>query len=246
VALCSCFGSSPALAASKPVHRSARCRVAHKVHGHAGSIRVSHRPARSRCRRQRRHRRSHTRQHRLAGYGARPNAPSGSAPAVAAPSASCQDGDLKPTPEDLERIRAATLCLVNRERSTRGLNVLRNDPQLQQAAQGHTDSMAGGDYFDHAGPGGQTPLDRLRATGYIYSSRLGYVIGENIAWGTGTLSTPSAIVAAWMGSPGHRANILDPRYRDTAVGVSARPPRSLAHGQGGGLYTQDFGRIITA
>ena len=44
-----------------------------------------------------------------------------------------------------------------------------------------------------------------------------------------------------MASPGHRANILDPRFRDTAIGVSTHPPFSLARGQAGAIYTQDFG-----
>lgn len=239
IAAGSLLGASPAPAASTPVHHAARCRTAHKAHGHAGSIRVSHRPARSHCHR----RRSHARQHRLSGYGGRPANPTRTA---ATPSGACQDANLNPTPENLERIRAATLCLVNRERTTRGENALRIDRHLAQAAQAHTESMASANYFDHTGPGGQTPLDRMRAAGYIYNSHIGYDVGENIAWGTGVLGTPSAIVAAWMASPGHRANILDPRYRDTAIGVSPHPPRSLAHGHPGGVYTQDFGAIISA
>jgi uncharacterized protein YkwD len=102
--------------------------------------------------------------------------------------------------------------------------------------------MALDDYFEHIGPRGQTPLARLRAVGYISSSR-GYEVGENIAWATLGLATPRAIVAAWMASPGHRANILDPRFRETGIGVSPRPPSSLAHGQPGAIYTQDFGVI---
>jgi uncharacterized protein YkwD len=47
-----------------------------------------------------------------------------------------------------------------------------------------------------------------------------------------------------MHSPGHRANILDPRYRDTGIGVSSHAPASLVHGQAGAIYTQDFGVII--
>ena len=84
----------------------------------------------------------------------------------------------------------------------------------------------------------------MRAAGYIYSRQIGYEVGENIAWGTLWLATPRAIVAAWMASPGHRANILDRRYRDTGIGVSPHPPTSLAHGQPGAIYTQDFGVII--
>jgi uncharacterized protein YkwD len=149
-----------------------------------------------------------------------------------------------PTREDLDRVRRATLCLINRERTSRGEVALRDDSRLEAAAQAHSESMAAGDYFDHVSPGGQTPLGRLRAFGYIYSSRLGYSIGENIAWGTGSLATPRSIVANWMASPEHRANILDGRFRDSAVGVAARAPASQAHGQAGGIYTQDFGVII--
>jgi uncharacterized protein YkwD len=101
--------------------------------------------------------------------------------------------------------------------------------------------MAFGDYFGHVGARGDTPLSRTRAAGYSHSSRVGYEVGENIAWGTLWLATPRAIVAAWMASPGHRANILDARFRDTAIGVSAHPPTNLAGGQAGAIYTQDFG-----
>jgi len=104
--------------------------------------------------------------------------------------------------------------------------------------------MASEDYFEHVGPRGQTPLARMRSVGYISSSRVGYEVGENIAWGTLRLASPRAIVAAWMASPGHRANILDPRYRETGIGVCAHPPSALAHGQPGAIYTQDFGVII--
>jgi uncharacterized protein YkwD len=47
-----------------------------------------------------------------------------------------------------------------------------------------------------------------------------------------------------MDSPGHRANILNAQFRDTAIGVSSDPPASLGGGQPGGLYTQDFGWIL--
>jgi uncharacterized protein YkwD len=105
--------------------------------------------------------------------------------------------------------------------------------------------MAFGDYFDHVGSKGDTPVGRMRSAGYIYSDRVGYEVGENIGWGTLWLATPRAVVATWMASPEHRANILDARFRDTAIGVSPHPPSSLAHGQSGAIYTQDFGVIIT-
>ena len=103
--------------------------------------------------------------------------------------------------------------------------------------------MAFGDYFQHVGPGGQTPLARMRASGYIRGARAAFAVGENIAWGTLWLASPRAIVAAWMASPEHRANILNPRFRDTAVGVSPHVPTAMGHGQRGAIYTQDFGVV---
>lgn len=159
----------------------------------------------------------------------------------------CQNTGAMPTQENLGLIRAATLCLINRERRAYGERPLRPNARLRRAAQAHTESMVADDYFEHVGgggPGGGTPLARLRAVGYISSSRVGFDVGENIAWGTLGLATPRAIVAAWMASPAHRANILDPRYHETGIGVSPHPPASLAHGQAGAIYTQDFGVII--
>ena len=103
--------------------------------------------------------------------------------------------------------------------------------------------MAFGDYFAHIGRSGETPLMRIRRSGYIYSSSLGFEVGENIGWGSLWLGTPNAVVAAWMASPGHRANILDGRFRDTGIGVSPHVGQ-LAGGQAGGIYTQDFGVLV--
>jgi uncharacterized protein YkwD len=84
---------------------------------------------------------------------------------------------------------------------------------------------------------------RMRRTGYISSSKQGFQVAENIAWGSLWLGTPRAIVSVWMHSAGHRANILDPHFRDTGIGVSPHT-NGLAHGQRGGIYTQDFGVIV--
>jgi uncharacterized protein YkwD len=156
----------------------------------------------------------------------------------------CPGADLTPTQGDIETIRSATLCLVDQERTSRGEAALQPNAHLQQSAQAHTQNMVAEDYFEHVGPQGDTPLSRMTEAGYIYSSHVGYEIGENIGWGTLSLSSPRAIVAAWMASPGHRANILDTHFRDTAIGVSPQVPASLSHGQSGGIYTQDFGVII--
>jgi uncharacterized protein YkwD len=153
----------------------------------------------------------------------------------------CSGADLRPTERDLDHVRAAVLCLVDRERTRRGERPLAPDRRLEHAAQGHSDDMARGGSLTHGGPRGDTPLSRVRAAGYVGSSRIGYVVAENIACGALGLATPRAVVSAWMASSDHRANILDPRLRATGVGVSPHLPSSLAGGRAGALYTQDFG-----
>ena len=155
----------------------------------------------------------------------------------------CANTSLIPTSNNRNKIRAAVLCLVNRERGRNGENPLRTNMHLQRAAEAHSISMAFDGYFAHIGPGGQTPLARMRASGYIHNAHAAYVVGENIAWGTLWLASPQAIVAAWMASPGHRANILDRSYRETAIGICAHMPSALGHGQAGAMYTQDFGAV---
>jgi uncharacterized protein YkwD len=157
----------------------------------------------------------------------------------------CSDTTRVPNKQDLDAIRTAIICLVNRERAAQGESALTANAQLEQSAQAHTDSMVSENYFEHISPQGETPVMRMRAAGYIYSSRIGYEVGENIGWGTLADSTPRAIVAAWMASPGHRANILNHHFRDTAIGVSPRLPRLLTRSPSGGIYTQDFGVITT-
>jgi uncharacterized protein YkwD len=155
----------------------------------------------------------------------------------------CPDTALQPNQGNICLIRAAVLCLVNRERTDRGERPLMPDARLQRAAQAHSESMALNNYFEHDGPQLETPLSRIRATGYISSARIGYEVGENIGWGTLWEGAPRAIVAAWMASRGHRANILDARFRNSAVGVSPHLPSSLAGGQAGAIYTEHFGDL---
>jgi uncharacterized protein YkwD len=135
------------------------------------------------------------------------------------------------------------MCLVNRERAAHGERALASDPRIERAAQLHTDDMVSGAYFEHVGPRGDTPSGRLREAGYISGSAL-YEVGENIGWGTLSRATPSAMVAAWMASPGHRELILDEAFAETAVGVSVNLPGSLSQGAPGAMYTQDFGVIF--
>ena len=156
----------------------------------------------------------------------------------------CQDTDLAPTSEDVARVRASVLCLINRVRAEHSLQPLIVSPQLEDAAEGHGAELVADDYFAHVSPSGETPVDRIKATGYIPNATVGYVIGENLAWGTYSLSTPQAIVDAWVASPGHLANILESRYTETGIGVTPAVPESLGEGNPGGTYAEEFGVIV--
>jgi uncharacterized protein YkwD len=181
------------------------------------------------------------RRHRSAHPSASAQRAAAIARALATP---CENTQLTPEPANLETARAAVLCLINRQRALGGEAPLNADPRLQAAAQSHADEMIADDYFAHVSPSGVTPVERIRATGYIPGPEFGYVIGENLAWGTLTLSTPQAIVEAWMNSPDHRANILEGRYVDTGIGIAPSVPASLSGGSPGGTYAQEFGTIV--
>jgi uncharacterized protein YkwD len=156
----------------------------------------------------------------------------------------CQNTNLTPTTANLPLVRAAVLCLINTERAEHGEDPLQSDSRLVAAAESHGREMLAVDYFDHVSPSGVTPVARVREAGYFPSSEVGYVVGENLAWGTLSLSTPEAIVKAWIGSPEHLANILEAKYRDTGIDVQPAVPQELAEGVEGGLYTQEFGVIV--
>jgi uncharacterized protein YkwD len=215
------FLAAPAVMGATSAHRRGpNVRVRHQtIH------RAPHR-GHKRRHKHRRHRR-HARRH----------------PATA--SRDCPGANLTPRGENIEQVVAATFCLVNEERARFGEPALIEDARLASAAAGHSRDMDVRHYFEHVSPGGQTLLMRVQASGFIPNRRVGYTLGENIAWGTLWLGTPHSIVRAWMNSPGHRANILNRSYRYTGIGIDADLPHSMSGGQAGGMYTQDFGTVIS-
>ena len=102
------------------------------------------------------------------------------------------------------------LELTNAERAKVGLSPLKLNPLLNQAAQGHSEDMALRDYYGHTGANGSKSSNRILATGYKFSAA-----AENIAAG---FATPEKVVQAWMGSSGHRRNILNSKYKDIGIG----------------------------
>ncbi|HEY5317791.1 MAG TPA: CAP domain-containing protein [Solirubrobacteraceae bacterium] len=165
--------------------------------------------------------------------------PAGSSASASAP---CANADLVPTSSNLPQIAAATLCLVNQQRALDHESPLRDNAHLDSSAAGHSQDMVAQNYYDHVSPTGVTPLDRIQASGYLPSADASS-LGENIDAGAYASATPAAIVADWMASPDHRANILNSAFVDSGVGVVAQIPAQFASSQIGATYTQDFGAI---
>lgn len=158
-----------------------------------------------------------------------------------APAPTCTGIDLVPVEANLPAVNAATLCLVNGERAARGLGALADQPQLAQAALRHGQDMIAHDYFSHQGPAGDTAVSRIRDAGFIPAGVTSFEVGENIAWGTGVKATAAEIVAGWLASPEHLANILDPNYVYSGISVEPSVPGVLSAGLTGATVTQDFG-----
>ena len=136
-------------------------------------------------------------------------------------------------------LAASTVYLLNRERTSRGLRPLRINGRLSTAARGHTKDMVRRRYFAHTSRRGSTPGDRIRRTGYLKGAR-SWMVGENLARGSGSRSTPRSIVDAWMHSSGHRRNILTRRFREIGIGVASRAPTSGS--SAAATYTTTFGQ----
>ena len=160
---------------------------------------------------------------------------------VAAPAASaagaCSAANASIATASKRTLVRATLCQLNVDRARQGLRPLRLNRRLSVAARRHSRAMARRHFFSHNSLNGSSFLDRIRRTGYLRGAR-SWTVGENIAYGSGRLSTPRAIGRAWMNSAGHRANILSRSFHAIGIVIAAGTPS----GRGGATYTTDFGR----
>ncbi|MGY1583120.1 CAP domain-containing protein [Streptomyces sp. MN13] len=118
---------------------------------------------------------------------------------------------------------AQVVELVNAERAKAGCSPLKVNATLTKAAQAHSEDMAAHQNMSHTGSDGSSPGDRITRAGYNWST-----YGENVAYG---YSTPEKVMAGWMSSPGHKANILKCEFKEIGVGLA----------QPGNYWTQDFG-----
>jgi uncharacterized protein YkwD len=149
----------------------------------------------------------------------------------------CANADLVPNPGNLDAVRAAILCLHNQIRGRSGMAMLTFNGKLRHAAEGHSAEMVQNGYFEHTSPSGSTMVSRILAAGYVRADQ-GWLLGENLEWGTGSMATPRGAVDAWMNSPGHRANVLNRGYRQMGTGITLGVPTG---GSAGVTITVDFG-----
>lgn len=111
-----------------------------------------------------------------------------------------------------EITQSSVLELTNTSRAQEGLPHLQYNDTLQRAAQAKADDMAARKYFSHTTPDGKTPWTFFEAVGYAYQSA-----GENLAV---HFADVEPLQDAWMNSPGHRANIMSPKYTEMGVGIA--------------------------
>ncbi len=105
-------------------------------------------------------------------------------------------------------------------------NPLTWDARLARAAYEHSGYMAENDVLSHAGPAGEQVQARVDEVNYEWRK-----LGENVAVGQ---SSPQQVVAAWLNSPGHCANIMNPEFTDMGAAFETRPQSSI-------FWTQVFG-----
>jgi uncharacterized protein YkwD len=119
---------------------------------------------------------------------------------------------------------------VNTIRARRGLRRLASSPALTRSAHWKSLQMAHNRYLAHSDLGRRDFVTRIHDCGYPAGTN----VGENIGYGY----TPKGVLAAWMSSPEHRQNILDPRWVATGVAVALTP------GTGVPYFTQEFGQSV--
>ena len=131
------------------------------------------------------------------------------------------------SPRHPTRIEKETLRLINVARADKGLKPVRLDHRLWRAARHHTRDMLRGRYFAHG-----ATIERLGR--YVHGAG---VVGETLAWGSGSWASPASIVDSWLHSPPHRALLLDPDFRSIGIGSRGGPFQGEAWAR---VYTADF------
>lgn len=125
-------------------------------------------------------------------------------------------------------VELEVLALVNAERAKLGLSALTWSDEMATVAREHSRDMANNDFFDHVNLRGESPVDRMLRHDLVDYRR----VSENIAAGQ---KTPEEVMQAWMDSPGHKANILEPSVTELGVGYVYQENTTYGH-----YWTQNF------
>ncbi len=131
---------------------------------------------------------------------------------------------------DVDLTIQGVITKTNLERTAIGLKQLSENKELDDSASKKVDDMFAKQYFEHISPTGVGVADLAKEEGYDY-----ILIGENLA--LGNFKNDVDVVAAWMASPGHKANILNTRY--TEIGVSVK--KGVYQGDEVWIAVQHFG-----
>jgi uncharacterized protein YkwD len=123
---------------------------------------------------------------------------------------------------------------TNRHRAENGRAALRHDAALDAAASAKLKDMFDRQYFAHESPTGEGPAEVIAAAGYAYIT-----VGENLA--LGNFADDRELVQAWMDSPGHRANILEPKFTEIGIAVA----RGTYEGRLTWIAVQEFGKPLS-
>jgi uncharacterized YkwD family protein/spore coat assembly protein SafA len=124
-----------------------------------------------------------------------------------------------PEADSLKSIETEVVKLINAERTKRGLSALTTNWELARVARYKSQDMINKNYFSHTSPTYGSPFKMMEQFGLKFSAA-----AENIAYGQ---KTPREVVAGWMNSPGHRANILSASYTQTGVGAAKKADGTL-------------------
>jgi len=136
-------------------------------------------------------------------------------------------------------LQSTILGQLNQIRRGHGLAPLELDPALSSAAAQHTTEMLDDGYFAHNSADGLAFWKRIQH--YYPSSQYHYwSVGENLLWSPGTLDAKAA-VDLWMASPDHRANILDPGWRQIGIAAQYDPDAPGVFDGSATVVATDFG-----
>ncbi len=112
----------------------------------------------------------------------------------------------------IKAIEQEVIRLTNIERQKYGLSPLAHNWELSRVARYKSADMRDRNYFSHTSPTYGSPFDMMKSFGIVYQTA-----GENLARGQ---NTASAAVKGWMGSAGHRKNILNQAFTQIGVGYA--------------------------